>query len=267
MRKSLGLMVSAVLVAMGVAAAELPAGAPQSVRGKERLDIAGGVEVTTEEKAADMALPRANAPGVHLVKSDEFFRQYSDRRKAPSGLYILNSEFIPRELPDRLKAAGVTLRPDGTLVNAQGRPVTMVVWSKLVVVPGDTRPMQHTWLEELGFSPAHAAEPYPLSAWSVFYSWTIETGYCTDMRVDTNANAWGPLQGASRPPTNVQFLGTRAWAGAGTYDNWCINCSAQHTYAEVNNGCGWPGIVIASYSAAALRDGSNGWYWSGGGQP
>jgi len=96
----------------------------------------GGVEITTEKDAAGMALPREQAPGVRFAKSDEFFRQYADRSKAPSGLYIFGAGFIPHELPDMLKAASLTLKPDGTLVNAKGHPVTMIVWHRLVAAPG-----------------------------------------------------------------------------------------------------------------------------------
>jgi hypothetical protein len=269
MRKSFGLLVSAACIAMGAVAAELPGRTSDSVGegNREKLVIPGGVEITTEKDAADMALPREKAPGVRFAKSDEFFRQYADRSKAPSGLYIFGAAFIPRELPDRLKAAGLTLRPDGTLVNAQGRQVTMLVWHRLVVAPGRARPMeQHTWLEEFGVGTAHAAEPYPLAGWTYSYSWSWETGYCTDVRTDTYANALG-YQGGSWVPTNAQSLGTRAYAGAGTYDNWCINCSSQHTYAEVNNGCGWPGVVIVNYSAAAVVDKSQPstpWFWQFG---
>ena len=264
MRKSHGLLlVSAACIAIGAVAAELPAGSV-----KEKLVIPGGVEITTEKDAAELALPREKAPGVRFAKSDEFFRQYTDRSKAPSGLFIFGSQFIPRELPDMLKTAGLTLQPDGTVVNAKGHKVTMVVWHSLVAAPGANRlpRQQHTWLQELGIGSAHAATPYPLAGWNYSYSWSWETGYCTDVRTDTYANALG-YQGGNWVATKPQFLGTRAYAGGGTYDSWCNYCSSQHTYAEVNNGCGWPGVVIVNYSAASVVDKSQPgtpWFWQYG---
>lgn len=229
---------------------------------RHKMEIKGGVEVTTPARARDMALPPGRLPGIHFAKSKEFFTRYPDRSKAPSGLYILDSSFIPRELPAILKRKGYTLQPNGTLLNSQGKKMTMVFWHKLVKVSGrqGALPMQHNFW---GLSTAYAASPYPLSWVSAWGSWSEDDGFCRSLTTNTGGDAWGPIQNGDRPHTHIQFIETRAWsAGGGTADNVCTNCYTESSQSVANFGCFWPAHQFGVYSYANFKDGSFSWTWT-----
>ncbi len=118
--------------AQGKASPKLKGTKPELKNLQHKMNIEGGVEITAAEKAVDLALARGKFPQVRLVQAKQFFTEHKDRSKTPSGLYILDATFIPQQLPEILKEAELTLRADGTLVNAKGEKVTMVLWHKLV---------------------------------------------------------------------------------------------------------------------------------------
>jgi hypothetical protein len=230
---------------------------------KHKIDLKGGVEITTAEKAADLAVPRSKYPQLHFVESRSFFKEYKDRSKTPSGLYILDSELIPPQLPEILKAQHLELKPDGTLVNAQGGKVSMVLWHKLVAVDERRRSQKD---EENGWSllpVVHAASPYPLSYVSAWGSWYADNGFCRSLTSTTGADAWGPLQNGARPHTFIQFIEARAWVLSGAMiDRVCKNCYTLEAQSVQNFGCFWPAYGTGTYSYADLKDGSFSWSWS-----
>jgi hypothetical protein len=226
------------------------------------MNIEGGVEITTAEKAADLTLAPEKFPQVRLVKAKQFFAEHQDRSKTPSGLYILDSTFIPGQLPEILKEAELTLKPDGILVNAKGEKVTMVLWHKLVAVSEKAGSLSE---DDRGWSilpVVHAASPYRLSLVSAWGSWQADNGFCRSLTARTGADSWGPLQNGSRPHTRIQYIETRAWANeAGTTDRECRNCDKLTSRAEASFGCFWPAYGTGTYSYANLKDGSFSWTW------
>ena len=229
---------------------------------QHKINIQGGEEITNAERAADLALPRSKYPQVHFVEAKTFFAENKDRSKTPSGLYILDSEFIPQQLPEILKAAHLTLKADGSLVNAKGGKVAMVLWHKLVAV---SEKQGYLTDHEKGWSilpVVYAANPYPLSYVSAWGSWYADNGFCRSLTANTGADAWGPVQNGARPHTRIQFIETRAWAsGAGTADNTCGNCYTEGSQSVANFGCFWPAYGGGTYSYADLKDGSFSWSW------
>jgi hypothetical protein len=77
---------------------------------KHKIELKSGEEITTPEKAGNLAQPRQKFPNVHLVEAKAFFIEHKDRSKKPSGLCILDSNFIPRQLPEILKKEHLTLK-------------------------------------------------------------------------------------------------------------------------------------------------------------
>jgi hypothetical protein len=105
----------------------------QNVRHATKLE--GGVEIVGVKQAQDMVLPPDRYPGIHFfAQPNEFFFLYPDRSKVPSGLYLLDTQLIPRQLPEILRRNGLTLNPDGTLVNGAGEKVVMALRYKLVAL-------------------------------------------------------------------------------------------------------------------------------------
>jgi hypothetical protein len=105
----------------------------QNVRHATKLE--GGVEIVGAKQAQDMVLPPGRYPGIRFfVQPNEFFFLYPDRSKVPSGLYLLDTQLIPRQLPEILRRNSLTLNPDGSLVNVAGEKVVMLLRYKLVAI-------------------------------------------------------------------------------------------------------------------------------------
>jgi len=240
-----------------------PKGAKPELKNLQHtMNIEGGAEITTAEKAADLALAREKFPQVRLVPAKQFFAEHQDRSKTPSGLYLLDSTFIPGELPEILQEAELTLKPNGTLLNAKGEKVTMVLWHKLVAVSEKTGSLSDNDRSWSILPVVHAASPYPLSHVSAWGSWEADNGFCRSLTARTGADSWGPLQNGSRPHTRIQYIETRAWANqAGTTDRECRDCDKLRARAEASFGCFWPAYGTGTYSYANFKDGSFSWTW------
>lgn len=82
--------------------------------------LVGGVEIVNLKDAQDMSLPYNRYPGLQFRTSKEFFTQYPDRSKVPSGLYLMDTELIPPQLPQILARTDLAPGPNGTIVNNKG---------------------------------------------------------------------------------------------------------------------------------------------------
>ena len=230
---------------------------------QHKISIVGGTEITAPERAIDLAAPRAKFPQVHFAASRAFFAANKDRSKTPSGLYILDANFIPTQLPEILAQAHVTLHPDGSLTNAQGGKIAMVLWQKLVQVTTPRASLSRPDERWSLLPSAHAASPYPMryvSAWSYWYA---DNGFCRSVTATTGADAWGPVQNGSRPHTFIQYIETRAWSsGTNTVDRTCRNCDTLTASADASYGCFWPAYGFGVDGYADLKDGGFSWSWS-----
>ena len=229
---------------------------------QHKLNIVGGTEITAPERAIDLAAPRAKYPQTHFVTSAQFFAANKDRSKTPSGLYILDADFIPVQLPEILEKARLTLKPNGTLLIAQGGLATLVLWHKLVQVTTPRASVDPNQRWSL-LTPVAAASPYPLSWVSAWGSWSADNGFCRSVTANTGADSWGPVQNGNRPHTFIQYIETRAWSsGASTIDNQCRNCDTLTASSTASYGCFWPAYGFGVDGYADLKDGSFSWSWS-----
>jgi hypothetical protein len=230
---------------------------------EHKVNIVGGTEIKTAAKAEDLALPRARFPQIRFAQSNQFFAANKDRSKTPSGLYILDSDFIPEQLPEILSRAHLTLRPDGSLVNAQGGKATMVLWHKLVQYTAKRASLADHEKSWSLFPSVYAASPYPLSWVSAWGNWYADNGFCRSVTATTGADSWGPVQNGARPHTRIQFIETRAWSnGTSTIDHQCSNCDTLTSQAQASYGCWWPAYGFGVDGYADLKDGSFSWSWS-----
>ena len=246
------------------------AGQASAADGKHKFNprlmskIVGGAEMFANG-AGDMALPRDKFPGVKFLSSKTFFEQNPDRSKTPSGLYILDADFVPRALPDILKEQGLKLASDGSLTDAKGAKQTLLLWHHLVA-PNQKQGMldrnSHGWSWlDLVVPGARAATPYPLSYVSAWGSWRGESGFCRTVYADTGADAWGPLQAGDRPHTRIESIETRV-ALAHYRRNSCSSCDTSRSHDEWSVGCFWPAWAASGYHYANLKEGWFSWTWT-----
>jgi hypothetical protein len=227
------------------------------------MKIEGGVEVTSVKEAQDMALPREQFKGIHFVHSSEFFKKFPERKNTPSGLYLLDTELIPKQLPVILARNHVDLGPDGSLVNQKGQKVVMLLGYKLAAV----RKKQGSLPANPGFfdlfGPTHvlAANPFPLEWVSYWYSWVDDEGFCRSLTASTGADAWGPVidPWGDRVHTNIEQIEAVAGADDAEDDKWCNNCGWEFAQANRDFGCWWPAHGSGVWGWAAFKDGSFNW--------
>ena len=131
---------------------------------QHKINIVGGADHWRPNAPSTLPRPAPDTGETHFVRSAPFFAANKDRSKTPSGLYILDANFIPVQLPEILEKARLTLKPNGTLVNAQGGLATLVLWHKLVQVTTPRASIDPNQRWSL-LTPVAAASPYPLS-WS-----------------------------------------------------------------------------------------------------
>ncbi len=161
-----------------------------------------------------------------------------------SGLYLVETQFIPASLPKQLKQLRYTLKPDGTLLDETGKPITLFLMSEVFEVkrnPTNIKTITQASTKALSSSAGElqAANPYPFSYFSWSAWWKYDGGFCRNYRAWTTAEAWGPLQGGARPHTRIQYIETRAQTGTKTDRDSCSNCDEESSYVKRDIGCWW----------------------------
>lgn len=221
--------------------------------------IEGGVEITSTKDAQDMALPHEQFKGIHFFKSSEFFTKFSDRKNTPSGLYLLDTELIPKQLHEILAKNKVALGADGSVINQKGEKVVMLLGYRVAAV--NKKSSQGGFFDLLGPTRVFAASPFPLEWVSFWYSWVDNEGFCRSMTSSTEADAWGPIVDAwgDRVRTQVDYIEAAAYADVAGDDEFCFNCAWQPAQANINFGCFWPAHGSGQWGWALLKDGSFNW--------
>jgi hypothetical protein len=233
-----------------------------------KAEVRGG---TIKKLAGEAAgLPVSALPGVQLVSSKAFFAKYKQRDQTPSGLFVLDADFIPPTLPDLLKRDGLTLMKDGTLLTADKQKETMLVLSpaSFAVQIGeqgrhDGGPLRNFfWL----VPEAHAAAPFPLSNVTAMATWRTPTGFCRTVTAKTESDAWG--SGAPtpswyhRPHTRIEGIETRAFIEPNGDTDTCLNCDRQSSTKRWRAGCFWPAYSASGFHYVAFKDGPFQFAWS-----
>jgi hypothetical protein len=180
------------------------------------------------------------------------FKQWKEFDEVPeTGLYLVDTDYVPYNLDEQLENSGVILNPDGTLVNIDGEPATLFLFNQTMQVAAD----------------ATKGDPYPFSYYTWSMRWKYDNGYCRHFYAYTDAYAWGPDLGGGRPRTKIEYIYTYASiSGHATDADYCYYCDEEHSKAHWKIGCGWPGFgAPCGYNYAYWRDGSvtgvHSWSW------
>jgi hypothetical protein len=211
-----------------------------------------------------MALPYDRYPLIQFRNSKDFFAQYPDRSKTPSGLYLVDTALVPKQLPEILARTGLALGPNGSIVNNKGEKQVMLLGYKLVAIPKKQGSLPGSIFGFLAPSSAFAASPFPLLWVSAWYSWVDHEGFCRSITASTGADAWGPVIDPSgdRVHTNIQQIEAYANAAGAASDQICNNCPWQFAQATNDFGCGWPAHGGGEWGWADTKDGAFNWTYA-----
>ncbi|MDJ0635601.1 MAG: hypothetical protein QNJ34_20610 [Xenococcaceae cyanobacterium MO_188.B29] len=231
-----------------------------------KMKVTGGTVKLVSPKQAGLSL--RVLPGVKRIS----FRNWAKLKSVPkSGLYLVETPFVPASLPKQLKKLGYTLKPDGRLLDEKGQPITLFVKSEVFEVkrkPVLRKSISQAAVKSISTNgKLYAANPYPFSQFSWSMWWRYRGGFCRDYRAWTTAEAWGPLQGGARPHTRIQYMETRAQIGSRKDRDSCFNCDNESSYVRRRIGCFWPAHGKGSGSHYAnWKDGrfsaTRTWSWS-----
>jgi hypothetical protein len=223
----------------------------------------GGVEVTSANVPQDMIVPRDQIKGIHFYQSGEFFSKFSDRKSTPSGLYLLDTEVVPKQLPAILAKNNVILGPDGTVINQKGAKVVLILGYRMAAVEKNAVNPGFSGLTGQ-MSPSPNASPFPLQWVSYWYSWVDDEGFCRSMTSSTGADAWGPIidSAGDRVHTNIDYIQAVADAADAYVSNWGFGISWQFAQAHRDFGCFWPAHGGGQWGWVYFQDGGWNWYAS-----
>jgi len=208
--------------------------------------VYGGTVKKVTGKAA--GLPLDSFPGAQSMATSAVRKM--DVRKKRTGLFLVDIDFVPRELADFLKSKGLTLLQDGTLHNRNNDPVVGFVTCEVYQVK----------LLDTSKAPrSPLASPFPFSCFT-FLPWAFynETGIGGNHRwyeAHTLAIAKGPdgSGGCSdaSPHTRIDYLQARAAVreGGDLQQIWSSDQVQANDVWDV--GYGWPahGIPETTHSA------------------
>lgn len=203
----------------------------------------GGLRVE-RLKGERAGLPLDRLAGARPISSSEVKRM--DVRKQGTGLFLVDIDFVPRELSDILKSKGLTLSPDGRLLDKNREPVVVFVTSEMYKVQRQDKPRPA--LES-------KASPFPFTC-NTFTPWAIyHGGFHRWYEAHTYAVANGPDANGgcsnASPHTRIDYLQARAAvSGDGGYSE-CFSCDQVQADDTWDVGYWWPahGIPVTTHSA------------------
>jgi hypothetical protein len=204
--------------------------------------IYGGLKVE-RVKGREAGLPIDRLPGAKSMSLSEV--KQMDVAKQRTGLFLVDIDFVPRELPAALRSRGLTLEADGTLRDGNQEPVVAFVTSEMYRVNREK--------QEPGATPS--ASPFRFACYS-FTPWAIyHGGFHRWYEAHTLAIAYGPdgMGGCSSgsPHTRIDYLQARAAVRQGGDFQQCFGCDQVQANDVWDVGYFWPahGIPVTSHSA------------------
>jgi hypothetical protein len=210
---------------------------------------------------AQIGLPRTQAPYAKFVTMDAI--KQMDFARTATGVFIVDTDYVPRELPEILRMKGLNPTQDGRLLDANGEPVALLIKSETYLAQGPSN-RQTSLLDkmtDLLIPPAKAASPFPWRCFS-FGPWAVyHSGFHRWYEAGTNIAAYGAdggggCSGAS-PLTKIDFLQARATVGAPGAQNSCFTCATQSAYDTWDVGYWWPAHgTPATFHSGIWADGS-----------
>jgi len=228
--------------------------------GKLQMGVRGSSGRLLTGKEA--GLPLSALPGAKFISSDEWQKM---REIPKTGLFIVDADYVPANLPDALKEDGYSLDKNGTVVDRERKPRAIFILPQTYELSGKQSDRQG-WLGRLrsfagGFiGEARAGNPYWFACYSA-QAWLVySNGFCRYQDLKTKGWAWGPHAGGGcawpLPATNISSIEVWAWIhGADFQDRTCANCSSKGVTATWNIGCFWPAYGSSSFeNYANLHD-------------
>lgn len=198
-------------------------------------DVQGAA--ATRLKGTDAGLPLDSLPGVKCLTTQELLKMEEPPK---TGLFLIDTDFVPQELSKELKEAGYTLHPDGTLDSAEVQIAlyvqTAVYKLDRLADPSDEQPSESLQTPQV----TSRAFPQPWAGYSYSFWWKYNGGFCRSYEAQTRAYAYGPPTGGFWPYTNVQWMQTYAAVGGSGDSDHCANCFSEHSKDDWNIGCFWP---------------------------
>lgn len=181
-------------------------------------------------------LPLDSMPGIQTISTQKLERL----QEAPkTGLYLVDTDFIPQELAKELKEAGYRLSPDGTLDSA-GVPIALFVQAEVFSLQTDSNASNQSFYDLTNPAPKTRAFPLPWAGYSYSFWWKYNGGFCRSFEGRSRAYAYGPPTGDFWPYTNVQWMQTHVRARNAQDTDVCANCFSESSYAKNSIGCFWP---------------------------
>lgn len=197
-------------------------------------EVQGAVAEPLTGEAA--GLPLNALPGVQTINYEEWLNM---KDVPETGLFLVNTDFVPQELPEELRNAGYTLQENGTL-DSSGVKITLFVQSQVFKLR-DTTQTQNNEFEGIPKDTITArAFPQPWAYYSYSFWWKYDGGFCRSYRGESKAYAYGPEVDGFRPYTNIQWIQTHVRAAGKSDTDVCANCHTLTSYAKDNIGCFWP---------------------------
>lgn len=193
---------------------------------------------------AQIGLPRAQAPYAKFTTMDAV--KQIDFARTATGVFIVDTDYVPPELPEIMRMKGLNATKDGRLVDANGEPVALLIKSETYLAQGPSGRQTSLLgkVSDLFIAPANAASPFPWRCFS-FGPWAIyHGGFHRWYEAGTNVAAKG-TDGAGQcsgnsPLTRIDFLQARAAVGSPGARNSCFACATQSAYDTWNVGIFWP---------------------------
>jgi hypothetical protein len=203
---------------------------------------------------AQIGLPRAEAPYAKFTTMDAI--KQIDLARTATGVFIVDTDYVPRDLPEIMRMKGLTAAKDGRLTDANGEAVALLIQGETYLAQGPSG-RQTSLLDKVSdllIPPAKAASPFPWRCFS-FSPWAIyHGGFHRWYEAGTSIGAYGAdgagqCSGAS-PRTNIDFLQARAAVGFPGNQNFCFTCTTQSAYDTWDVGYFWPahGIPTTTHS-------------------
>lgn len=200
----------------------------------------------------EAGLSRDKLPGAKFVGLAEIKRM--EMAEKSTGLYLVDVDFVPRDVLDALKAYQFTLKPDGTLLAVNGEPVLALVTSEVYLIERKAEPKpdkKGAWLDQLYdrltgvlVPTVQAASPFPWVCYS-FTPWAIyHEGFHRWYDARTWAGAYGPDSGGGcsggSPYTHIDYIQTRAAVSGYGDEHHCFFCETEYSRDTWDVGYWWP---------------------------
>ena len=194
-------------------------------------------------------LPPESLPGAQFISLKEAKRINTKERK--TGLFLVDIDSVPRELPEDLKSFKYLLRKDGTLLDANEDPILALVTSEVYLI----QKKRTEKLSNLIIPEVYAASPFPwrcytFTPWAVYHS-GFHRWYDARTRASTYGADGAGGCGSGTPHTRIDYLYTRAAVGGGGDHNHCFNCETEYSRDTWDVGYFWPahGVTVTKHHA------------------